>query len=162
MWRKFLLLVLGFFAMDLPATQRRLDSIHLPLYYHGSDTDPTIQTVSVPYATYSSAPEWKGAAMSKPYVPPGLEANHQPGDVNLLSLYGIKVSADLVVDEAKRTAGPDVIVTIDASKTTRPDGYPFSIEEVVESARSCVPLNFPEAGTRRVTIKVIDPLAPAP
>ena len=162
MWRTFPLLLLAFGAANLPATQKRLEAISLPVYYHGSDTDPTIQTVSVPYATYSSAPEWKGAAMSKPYVPPALEANHQPGDVNLLSLYGIKVSADLVVDEAKRTAGPDVIVTIDASKTARPDGYPFCIEEVVESARACVPLNFPEAGTRRVTIKVIDRVAPAP
>jgi hypothetical protein len=151
MWRKFLLLVLVFFAVDLPATQKRLDSISLPVYYHGSDTDPTIETLSVPYAVYSSEPEWKGAAMSRPYIPPALEANHQPGDVNLLSLYGIEVSSDLVVDEGKRTSGPDVIVAIDASKAVRPDGYPFSIEEVIESARTCVRLNIPEGGNRRVT-----------
>ena len=162
MWRKFLLLFLILGAANLSATQRRLDSITIPVYYHGSDTDAKIENVTVPYAVYSSEPEWKGAALSRPYVPPALEANHQPGDVNLLSLYGIKISADLVVDEAKRTSGPDVIVTIDASKAARPDGYPFSIGEVIEAARQCIPLNIPEAGRRRVSLKVIDPAAPTP
>lgn len=162
MWRKLLLpfLVLG--AVSLPATQKRLEAISLPVYYHGSDTDPKIETISVPYAVYSSEPEWKGAAMGRAYVPPALEANHQPGDVNVLSLYGITVSSDYLVDEAKRTSGPDVIVTIDASKAAQPEDYPFSIEEVIESARTCVRLNIPEAGNRRVTVKVIDPLPPVP
>ena len=162
MWRKFLLLWLIVGAANLPATQKRLDSILLPVYYHGSDTDPMIATLSVPYAVYSSEPEWIGAAMSKPYIPPALEENHKPGDVNLLSLYGIRVSSDLVVDEVKRTSGPDVIVTIDASQAAQPDGYPFSIEEVIESARACAEKNVPNAKGRTKSIKVIDPAAPAP
>lgn len=155
-----LFLLLG--AVSLFATQKRLDSVTIPVYYHGSDTDPKIQNLTVPYAVYSSEPEWRGAAMSRPYIPPALEPNHQPGDVNLLSLYGVKVSADLVLDEAKRTSGPDVTVTIDASKAARPAGYPFSIEEVIEAARACVTVSIPEASRRRVSLKVIDPAAPVP
>jgi hypothetical protein len=162
MWRKFLFVFLVLGAVSLPATQKRLASISLPVYYHGSDTDPKIENVPVPYAVYSSEPEWIGAALSKPYIPPAIEANHQPGDVNLLSLYGIKVSVDLVVEKAKRTSGPDVIVTIDASKAARPDGYPFSPEEVIKAARDCIPLNIPEAGMRRVNIRVIEPSPAGP
>jgi hypothetical protein len=160
--RNLPLLFLILSAVSLFATQRRLDSVTIPVYYHGSDTDAKIENLSVPYAVYSSEPEWKGAALGRPYVPPALEANHQPGDVNLLSLYGIKISADLVVDEAKRTSGPDVIVTLDASKAARPDGYPFSIAEVIEAARQCIPLNIPEAGRRRVNVKVLEPSPAAP
>ena len=149
--------------MSLPATQKRLDSIYMPLYYHGSDTDPKIRTLSVPYAVYSCEPEWRAAAMSRPYIPPALEANHQPSDVNLISLYGIKISADLVVDEAKRTSGPDVTITLDASAAAHPEGYPFSIEEAIEAARTCIRLNFPDRdpGKGRVEIKVLPP-SPAP
>jgi hypothetical protein len=162
MWRKFLLLFLILGAANLSATQRRLDSITIPVYYHGSDTDAKIENLSVPYAVYSSEPEWRGAAMSRPYIPPAIEANHQPGDINLLSLYGVEVSADLVVDEAKRTSGPDVTVTIDASRAARPDGYPFSIEDVIEAARACVGMNIPDFKGRSVHVKVIDPAPPAP
>ncbi|MFM7182065.1 MAG: hypothetical protein ACKO2G_11455 [Verrucomicrobiales bacterium] len=162
MWRKFLTIFLLLGIMDIPATQKRPDAVTIPVYYHGSDTDATIENVTVPYAVYSAEPEWKGMAMSRPYTPPALEANHQPGDVNLLSLYGITISADLVVDEAKRSSGPDVVVTIDASKAACPDGCPFSIEEVLKAARDCIPLNVSEAGMRRVTVKVIEPTPAGP
>lgn len=159
MWRQFLLIFLILGVVSLPATQKRLEFIYLPLYYHGSDTNETIVMMTVPYAIYSSYPEGRGAVMSKPYIPPALEANHQPGDVNLISLYDITISADLVVDRERRRSGPDMIVTIDASKAIRPAGHPFSIEQVIEAARACVEKNFPSSETHRVTVKVIDSAA---
>ena len=45
-------------------SQLRLDSISLPLYLHGSESDPRISIVPVPFVTFHADPEWNFSALN--------------------------------------------------------------------------------------------------
>ena len=62
----------------------------------------------------------------------------QPHDVNLASLYHIRVNGTYKED------GKDILVTVDASKATRPDGYPFTVEQLIEAVVTCVKIMYPQ------------------
>ena len=124
------------FVQVASSTLLRLETVSLPLYLHGSDEDTRISIRSVPFATSGSDPEWRFSAISKPFLPPtgGSLRTH---DVNLTSLYG------LVVGGSYKENGKDMLVTIDASKAVPPEGYPFTVEEVIDAVTTCVKLMYP-------------------
>jgi hypothetical protein len=138
------------FAQMAPASVLRLESVSLPLYLHGAETDPRISIESVPMVTFHSDPEWRFSAISKAFVPP-TDGSWRPHDVNLASLYGIGVSG------AYKANDKDVLVTIDASKAVAPEGYPFTTEQVIDAVVTCVKLMYPprpaDEGTLELVIK---------
>ena len=46
--------------------------------------------------------------------------------------------------------GKDVLVTIDASKAAQPEGYPFSIEQVIDAVATCVKIMYLSARQTKV------------
>src|SRR3954467_15897773 len=113
----------------------RMTAVTQPLYLHGSDEDPRISFESVPYVTHGSDPEWRFSAIGAPFVPPG--AWEQRHDVNLASLYHISL------DGTYKKNGKDILVTIDASKAAQPEGYPFTVEQVIDAVVTCAKLMYP-------------------
>lgn len=132
------------------ASQLGLSEVMQPLYLHGSDTDVEITIQKVVVASSGAVPESTYAAIALPFVPPTDGTWNQPHDVNLASLYGIKVSA--TVD------GPEKLtVTIDAKAARVPEGYPFTIGQVVDAVATCVKLMTPTRpkDEQQFTLKMI-------
>ncbi len=134
------------------ASELRLASLRLPLYFH-SDADVKISDQPIPFVTSYASPEALLAAMSKPFVPHHDSSWNSAGDVNLVTIYKLRLSFEQVRDSA------DYLMTIDASGSKRPDGMPFTIAEVVERTRHCATLNFGTSGQGRLRFSVIG-LAP--
>ena len=143
-----------FFALLLSLAQvasgseLRLDSISLPLYLHGAESDSRISIVAVPFVSFQADPEWRFAALSKPFVPP-TDGTWKPQDVNLASVYGIVVSG------AYKENGMDMVVTIDASRAVLPEGYPFSIEQVIDAVTTCVKLAYPPRPSDEGALEIV-------
>ncbi len=136
------------FAPVASGSVLRLDSISLPLYLHGSEADPRISIVAVPYVTFYADPEWCFSALSKPFVPP-TDGTWKPHDVNLASVYGIVVSGTY------KDNNMDMVVTIDASKASVPEGYPFTIEQVITAVDTCVKLAYPSRPADEGALEIV-------
>ena len=143
-----------FFALFLSltavasASELRLDSISLPLYLHGSESDSRITIVAVPFVSFFASPEWRFPAISKPFVPP-TDGTWKPHDVNLASVYGLVVSGGTKEDSM------DMVVTIDASKAAVPEGYPFSVEQVIAAVETCVKLAYPPRPSDEGALEIV-------
>ena len=134
--KTLLTLLLIAFTHMASGSELRLTAVTQPLYLHGSESDPRISFESVPYITFGADPEWRFGAISVPFVPPaGGSAKSQ--DVNLTSLYHI------LVDGTYKKDSQDMLVTIDASKAIQPEGYPFTIEQVIDAVTTCVKIMYP-------------------
>lgn len=118
------------------SSQLGLATVSLPLYLHGSDEDPRISIREVPFATFGADPEWRFPAISTPFMPP-TGNGVKTCDVNLTSLYGITVEGNY------KDNGMDMVVTINASKAIQPEGYPFTVEQVIDAVSTCVKLMYP-------------------
>jgi hypothetical protein len=129
------------------ASELRLTSVTQPLYLHGSESDSRIAFESVPYVTFASDPEWRFSAISVPFIPP-TSGSWRAHDVNLASIYHI------VVDGTYAEDGKDVLVTVDASKAARPEGYPFSVEQVIDAVVTCVKIMYPERPLDEGALKI--------
>ena len=57
--------------------------------------------------------------------------------MNLASVYAIAVGGTYKEDS------PDMLVTIDISKASVPEGYPFTIAQVTQAVETCVRLMYP-------------------
>ena len=136
--KSIVIAILLSFAQVASSTQLRLDTVSLPLYLHGSDEDSRISIRQVPFATFAADPEWRFSAISTPFLPP-TGGSLRPHDVNLTSVYGIVVSGNYK-DKENETG---MLVTIDASKAVQPDGYPFTVEQVIDAVTTCVKLMYP-------------------
>lgn len=149
---KRILLVLSALILQASASQLRLESVKQATYFH-SDTDARITIINVPFVTSYADPEWRFGAIAKPHIPATDGSWNSPQDVNLASVYGIKVTGVSVPNS------PDVEVTIDATNAKVPDTYPFSISQVIESVTTCVKLMYPEQpeGESKLTIKILEP-----
>jgi hypothetical protein len=123
-------------AQIASATLLRIESVTQPLYLHGADSDPRISFQAVPCVTFASDPEWRFGAISAPFIP-STAGTWRPHDINLISLYRI------IVDGTYKEDGKDILVTVDASKATRPENYPFTIEQVIDAAITCVKIMYP-------------------
>ncbi|GEP41287.1 hypothetical protein [Brevifollis gellanilyticus] len=137
------------------ASQLGLMTVKQPLYMHGSDSDPEIEITDVPVASSGSYPESFFAAIHTPFTPPTDGSWKEPENVNMTSLYGIRVSAEL------DSAGDVELwkITVDASKAKQPEGYPFTVAQVLDATVTCVKIMCPykPEDERKVTIKVVQP-----
>ena len=134
---KNLLIAAVMLALPLHASQLSLRSVKQPLYLHGGDESPGISITSVPFVSHYADPEWRFSAISMPFIPGKDSSWKTPQDVNLVSLYGIKVVG--TYGENNR----DMEVKIDASEAKVPEGYPFTLEQVTDAAETCVKLMYP-------------------
>ncbi|MGV3533815.1 MAG: hypothetical protein ACO1QR_15715 [Chthoniobacteraceae bacterium] len=143
-----ILLLLGL-AQLASATQLRIETVMQPLYLHGADSEPRIEFLKVPYATFAADPEWRFPAISTPFIPPA-DKTVPREDVNLASVYKITVEGTYKDD------GKDFLVKVDASKAVRPEGYPFTVEQVIDAVVTCVkfmyPARPPEDGALEVVV----------
>jgi hypothetical protein len=102
-----------------------------------SDEDPVIRITAVPIVSFYADPEWRFSAISKPFVPATDGGVKTPGDVNLVSLYGVKITGTYAKGNL------DMEVVIDASVAKVPEGYPFTIAQVTDAAATCVKFMYP-------------------
>ena len=129
------------------ASELGLMSVTQPLYLHGSDADPRIAFQSVPYVTSAADPEWRFSAISVPFIPP-TNGSWRAHDVNLASIYHIAVNGTYAEN------GKDVLVNIDASKAAQPEGYPFTVEQVIDAVATCVKIMYPERPPDEGALKI--------
>ncbi len=134
---KLLLLTLCLMILPLSATSLQLSSVKQVVYLHGSDTEIEMTIMDIPFATAYSSPEWLFSAISSPFIPATDGSWRDPSDINLASIYGIKVSGTY------KENNKDVEAIIDLTNAKKPEGYPFSIEEVAEQVKKCVTLMYP-------------------
>lgn len=151
---KATLLLLVLLVQSAQSTLVSLGPVKMPLYLHGSDTDPRISIMDVPVIDGSSSPEEMYSAISRVFTPPS-PARFQKTNVNMASSYGILAS--LSYGEAKEEL--HWIITVDASSAKKPEGHPFSVEQVVDAVVTCVKLMSPMApeDEHKITIKVLPP-----
>lgn len=149
---KRILLLLIALVLETSASQLGLATVKQATYLHGSDTDPVIRIIDVPFVTRYADPEWRFTAICKPFIPPTDGSWHKPQDVNLASLYGIKVEGVSVANSQ------DVNVTIDVTQAKVPEGYPFTLAQVIDSVTTCVKLMYPPKpeDEGKLTIKVLE------
>src|SRR5258707_11525563 len=129
------------------ASELGLTSVTQPLYLHGSESDSRIAFESVPYVTSAADPEWRFSAISVPFIPP-TSGSWRAHDVNLASIYHI------VVNGTYAENSKDMLVTIDASKAPKPEGYPFNIEQVIDAVVTCVKIMYPERPPDEGALKI--------
>lgn len=154
---KLSLLFLATLATSLFGSHLGLRSVKQPLYLMGTESDPMIHIVDVPFATTWADPEWRFTAICQSFVPATDGSWREPHDVNLASLYGITVTGTY------KKGSQDIEVVIDASKATVPSHYPFTMEQVVDAVTTCVKLMYPARpeDEGKLEIKVISPKAKA-
>jgi hypothetical protein len=147
-----LALALSLIAVYAHATELRLITVKQPVYLHDADTNTEISIMDVHVATSSASLESTVAAISLPFVPVTDGSWKEPTDINLASSYGIAVSAN--GNDPEQT-----IVTIDASAAKVPEGYPFTIDQVIDSVSTCVKLMHPARPEyeEKMTWKIIPP-----
>jgi hypothetical protein len=128
----------------------RIQAVVLPLYLHGAETDTEISFESVQFVTAHSDPEVRYSAIETPYIPPVI-GDSKPGDINMVSKYRIAIEAAYAEDNKT------MVVTIDATKAVRPEGFPFTIDEIIDAATTCVKLATPprpaEDGSLKINVK---------
>ena len=94
--------------------------------------------MAIPFVTSYASPEAVLGAMSLPYIPHHDSSwKESTEDCNLITRYGIKLKFKLVEGTG------DYLMTIDVSAAKVPEGYPFTIEEVVRSLKACALKTFP-------------------
>lgn len=148
----FLWLFLATFAS---ATQLALVIVKQPLYLHGSDTDSAIQVVDVPVAYATSHPESYFAAIHLPFVPATNGSWREPTDINMASVYGLRVSCI----EAGGSSVREWRIAVDATKAKRPDGYPFTVDQVIDATVTCIKVMAPPVpeSERKVILEILRP-----
>lgn len=155
-----LLLAFAFAALFGPsrseATSLGMFTVKMPLYLHGSDGDPLIEIADVPFVSSYASPEGTYAAITKSFTPPTDGSWKDKEDVNIASVYGIKV-------EATEDGEGDVshlIITVNATTAKAPEDYPFTVQQVTDAVVTCVRLMTPirPADEQKVTVKVLEPV----
>ena len=61
----------------------------------------------------------------------------QSHDVNLVSFYRIAAHGTYKKNDK------DFLVTVDASKAIQPEGYPFTVDQVIDAVVTCVKIMYP-------------------
>lgn len=70
------------------------------------------------------------------------------GDLNLISIYGFKVSLSESDSEGRPT-----LITVDATEAEEPPRYPFSVEDVAEATVKAVRIEFPDEELTKIEFK---------
>jgi hypothetical protein len=137
------------------ATQLALVVVKQPLYLHGSDTDSAIQLVDVPVAYATSHPESYFAAIHLPFVPATNGSWREPADINMASVYGLRVSCV----EMRGSPVREWRITVDATAAKRPEGYPFTVDQVIDATVTCIKVMAPPVpeSERKVILEILRP-----
>jgi hypothetical protein len=127
--------------------------VKMPIYLHGSDADTQIQILEVPVMNASDSNEAIYGAICHSFIPPNTSSRSTAPDINIASQYGMAVSFE--DDQVKGIF--HVTITIDASSAKKPEGYPFTIEQVTDAVMTCVKLMTPivPENERKMIIKVL-------
>ena len=137
---KLIALLLAFSSVVSWGSGTRWITVHLPTHVLYIDEGAPGGITEVPCVTSSSSTfERTIALMNAPYVPHHTNWNVR-ADTNLITLYRITILG--VLDLESDPKDPKLIITIDCSNSVVPDGYNFSLDEVVEKVRQCVTLNL--------------------
>lgn len=134
---KTVLLAFLITAGPIFASHLGLGTVKQPTYLLGTEADSVIRIIDVPFVTAHADPEWRFTAICQPFVPAADISWKEPHDVNLTSLYGIKVMGTF------KNGTRDMDVIIDATKAKVPQHYPFTITQVVDAVATCVKLMYP-------------------
>ncbi len=86
--------------------------------------------------------------LTSEYVPHHDSSWTKTQNVNLITLYGLQIT----YSEASEHKGYKMVV--DASKASIPDGYPFSIEQVIEATRICATKTYGHYPDHKLTIEL--------
>ena len=129
------------------ASALRLTSVYLPVYFH-ADTDAEILVTKVQFATSQAAPEARLSMLSSEYVPHHDTSWKKREDVNLITLYGLQIT----FTAADKFKGYDMV--IDSSEAKVPEGYPFTVEQVVEAAKTCALKTYGEFPDHKLNVKL--------
>ncbi|MFO1484375.1 MAG: hypothetical protein U1F71_13535 [Verrucomicrobiaceae bacterium] len=150
---KMLLLVLTCVTLYAQATTLGLMTVKMPVYLHGSDGDSMIDIIDVPVINAFALPESLYTSITHSFVPTSVSEGVKPENVNVAAEYGIKAS----MEEKDDKDIPHWIITVDASAAKRPEGYPFTVEQVTDAVVTCVKMMTPVVpeDERKLTIKVV-------
>ena len=150
---KAFLLAFALLVLHTHATQVTVQSVMMPVYLHGADEDEQIRIMSVPIITYNGNLEELCGNICRSFIPPS-PRDRIKNNVNVGFEYGIRVS----MEYAREKGLPNTII-INASAAKRPEGYPFTIEQVTESVTTCVKqmTDVVSENKNKVTIKVLPP-----
>jgi hypothetical protein len=142
--RSLLFVLLCCITHVAPGSILRIQSVVLPLYLHGAETDTEISFEAIQFVTAHSDPECRYSAIATPYIPP-VVGDSKPGDINM------------VIEAAYAEDNKVIVVTIDATKAIRPEDYPFTIDEIIDAVTTCVKLATPprpaEDGGLKINVK---------
>ena len=137
---KLTALLFAFTTVVSMATGTRWVEVVFPTHVLFVDEGDSGGMTKVPCVTSSSSTfERQIGLLNSPYIPHHGNWNI-PSDANLITLYGLSVSG--AYDPKSDPKNPKLVITIDLTKAFRPDGYPFTVEEVVDKVKECVELNF--------------------
>lgn len=124
----------------LDASQPKLTTITLPLWYLGSASENEPITIAeVPKIYGATNAEGWIALFSSPTFPDGGKT-----DINLISIYKIQIDA-VVSQEGKISK-----ISIDTSHANKPEGYPFSVQHVTETAAKCIRMELADKNQTKI------------
>ena len=129
------------------ASALRLTSVYLPVYFH-ADTDVEILVTKVPFATSQAAPEARLSMLTSEYVPHHDSSWKKREDVNLITLYGLQIT----FSAADKSKGYKMV--IDSSQAKVPEGYPFTVKQVVEAAKTCALKTYGEFPDHKLRVEL--------
>ncbi len=137
-------LLLGF-LISTPfarASQPTLQSVLQPLWYHLTAADQLIQFMEVPKI-------FTGADRDQalPLIHSPTRVSEGGPDLNLISRYGLQLSGT-----SQPPHGIVPKITIDATKASQPENYPFTVEEVVLAAVKCIRDMFPNSAETEIWV----------
>lgn len=152
---KAIFLALSLAALPAYATTLGLLTVKMPVYLHGADEDAVIQIMDIPVTNGSSTNEAKYGGICHAFVPPNLSSWVKPANINIAHEYGIHA----MMEERQENGTHQWIITVDASSAQRPEGYPFTIEQVTDAVMTCARLMTPAVPEeeRKVTFKLLPP-----
>lgn len=138
------------------ASQPTLQSVLQPLWYHLTAADQPIQFMEVPKI-------FTGADRDQalPLIHSPTRVSEDGPDLNLISRYGLKLSGT-----SQPPHGIVPKITIDATKASQPESYPFTVEEVIQASVKCIRDMFGNAEETEIWVtdekgsRKIDPPAP--
>ncbi|MEM7791958.1 MAG: hypothetical protein AAF546_11200 [Verrucomicrobiota bacterium] len=132
-----------FLAGTASATTPTLTSITQPLFYLGGADDVQIRFIEAPKIRNNAGVMFWIELFHDPTETPGSD-----GDMNLISIYGFKVSLSETDSEGRPT-----LITVDATEAVKPPRYPFAVEDVADAAVKAVRIEFPDEGLTKIEVK---------
>ena len=139
------LLVLLIVSTKLFATSPTLERITLPLIYLGADNqaDGIPQYTKIPIILNHTYPVLMAGRYGTPVYAIG-DVSKQKIDLNLTSVYGVKVSAHETNWQQKQKKPPRIEFHIDIRKAVKPANYTHPIEDVGKMTAKAIRLDHPD------------------